>query len=381
MTAALAIVGFYDELASGIVVVAAPGVEDAHSLGHAGYAFVVFVLPGLLAALVETPIALISDRVDRRRVLRLALLVMVAALALCALASRPWLLGLALGVAGAASGVACASAQGEIVGAFAGNADRAMARWTTFAAAGDLLAPLLVAGVLACGGTYRAGLLAVAAVVLLQVIVTRRSSATPARSAAGPHESWRAALARPRLWALLLAVEFCALLDEVVVALGALRMTRDLGAGEALAAAGLTAFSLGSLAGATATDALCAKISARKLLIVAGCASLGALGLLVVSRSPLQALAALLLLGASAAPHFALIQAAAYAAVPGRPGLVNAASQLLFAVQIVLPLAVGLVATRFGLAVALASLSVQPLVVLAVALTLFGRGERTRSTM
>ena len=98
----------------------------------------------------------------------------------------------------------------------------------------------------------------------------------------------------------------------------------------------------------------------------------------MVSPSPLPALGALLLLGCSAAPHFALLQAAAYAAVPGRPGLVNAASQLFFGVEIVLPLLVGLVAARFGLAVAIACLALQPIVVLGAALMLLGRGGDRR---
>ena len=81
----------------------------------------------------------------------------------------------------------------------------------------------------------------------------------------------------------------------------------------------------------------------------------------------------LALLGASAAPHFALIQAAAYEAVPGRPGLVNAAAQVFFAVEIALPLLAGLVAARYGLDVALACLALQPASVLVAAVTLLDR--------
>ncbi|HVJ16490.1 MAG TPA: MFS transporter [Polyangiaceae bacterium] len=373
MTAALAIVGLYDELASGVVVVAAPGIEDAQSLGHAGYALWVFALPVLLATAIETPLALLSDRAGRRRVLRLALFVLAVALGVSALADRPWLLGLGLGLAGAASGVACASAQGELVSVFGGNADRAMTRWTTFAAAGDVLAPLLVGAVLLCGGTYRGGLLAVAALLLVQVLVTRPSETLSEPEPVEAHESWRQALGQPRLWALLLVAELCSLLDEIAVALAALRMTRDLGASEALTAASLTAFALGSLAGAAATDALVQKLSARPVLIIATGASMAALALVLVVRTPLEALGALALLGASAAPHFALIQAAAYEAVPGRPGLVNAAAQVFFAVEIALPLLAGLVAARYGLDVALACLALQPASVLVAAVTLLDR--------
>jgi fucose permease len=274
--------------------------------------------------------------------------------------------------------VACASAQGELVSAYAGNAERAMARWTTFAAAGDVLAPLLVGLVLWQGGTYRAALLLVSALLVVQLVFTRHAEAgaCPApNEGSGPREALRAALSQPRLWLLLLGAEFCALLDEVVVALAALRMTRDLGASQALTAAALTAFSLGSLLGAALMDALLTRFSGRRLLLGSACASLAALGLVVGASSALAALAALLLLGASAAPHFALLQAAAYEAVPGRPGLVNAASQLLVGVQVVLPLCVGLLAARYGLGFALGALAVQPLFVLAAALFLLRRRD------
>ena len=156
----------------------------------------------------------------------------------------------------------------------------------------------------------------------------------------------------------------CTLLDEIAVALVALRMTRDLGASEALTAASLTAFSLGSLAGAVATDRIVARASVRTVLGVSALASAASLALVIVARSPLQAIAALFVLGASAAPHYPLLKAAAYDAVPGRPGLVNAAAQVFVGLEVALPLAVGLVAARYGLGAALACLAVETLFVL-----------------
>ena len=50
-------------------MVAASDVERAFGLGHASYTLLVFALPLLLAAPIEAPIALLSDRVERRRVL------------------------------------------------------------------------------------------------------------------------------------------------------------------------------------------------------------------------------------------------------------------------------------------------------------------------
>lgn len=354
---------------------AAPGVEDAQAVGHAGYALWIFAVPLLIAALIEAPIAFVSDRLRRERLLRVGLVVLAAALALAALAERPWLLSMALAVAGAASGVACSSAQGALVAASNGRADRAMSRWATFAAAGDSLAPLVVGAVLWAGGSYRGALLVVAAAILAQALLGRPPAAAAPAVAADdePREPLRAALGRPRLWALLLAGAACTLLDEIVIALAALRMTRDLGASQALTAASLTAASLGELAGAAALDAVLNRLSGRALLVWSAAASAAALGLLVAAPSPWLACGALLLLGVAAAPQYPLLKAAAYDVVPGRPGLVNAAAQLFVVLEIGLPLAIGVLAARAGLAVALAALAAQPVAVLIAAWWLMRR--------
>ncbi len=58
---------------------------------------------------------------------------------------------------------------------------------------------------------------------------------------------------------------------------------------------------------------------------------------------------------------YALLKAAAYEEAPGRPGVVNAIAQVFFGLELALPLAVGFVAAHYGLVLALASLSLQPL--------------------
>ncbi len=73
-------------------MVAAPSIEDAHALDHDAYALWVFATPMLIAALIEAPLALLSDRVSRARLLAFGLLGFAAALVVAALAHRPWLL-------------------------------------------------------------------------------------------------------------------------------------------------------------------------------------------------------------------------------------------------------------------------------------------------
>jgi hypothetical protein len=94
---------------------------------------------------------------------------------------------------------------------------------------------------------------------------------------------------------------------------------------------------------------------------------LASLLLLSVSDSALASLVLLAVLGLSAAPHHALVQAAAYEELPGKPGLVNAALQLFVLIEIAAPLLAGVLAAEVSLSAALFALAVQPLAVAWVA--------------
>jgi hypothetical protein len=85
-------------------------------------------------------------------------------------------------------------------------------------------------------------------------------------------------------------------------------------------------------------------------------------------------------LGASAAPQYALLKARAYAASPGRPGVVNALAQVFVLIDVAGPLAFGVVADAFGVRAALACLAVQPLAVLLLMLP-GRRGVRVPSNL
>ena len=61
-------------------------------------------------------------------------------------------------------------------------------------------------------------------------------------------------------------------------------------------------------------------------------------------------------------------QAAAYALVPGNPGVVNALAYAFTALELLVPFALGSIAADHGPAAALAALAVQPLCMLVVAL-------------
>lgn len=379
--------GFIDELWSGVAVVGAPAVERELELDHAAYTSFVFALPLVLGAVLETGLLLAMDRAPRRFFLWGGLAALMSALAACALAPGAWWLSLGLASAGAASGAAGVAAQAELIER-TGDAERALVRWTLFANLGDLLVPVVVAGALIVRGSYRDALWVVIAIVGLQLgasIVSLRSSA-PVRDPAvarrddGARDeerdedarepllaSLRDALRRADLLVCLLGAAMCSLLDEIAAALAALRARADLGASEATSSAALFAFSLGAIAGTVVTDRALGRVSGSRVLVASAALSCAGLAMVVAADTPLTLALALSLVGFAAAAHHPILHAWAYSCAPGRPGLVNAVGQLFVLVELGAPLALGWVATRGGLDVALACLALQPAAVVLIA--------------
>jgi MFS family permease len=369
----LALVGAGDELWSGVAVVAAPSVEREQSIGHGRYVLAVFVLPFVLSSGIDAALALLSDRVARRGFVAAALGALSASLVLSALAQGPWLLSGGLALAGAASGAACGGAQAELLSLHPGSPDRAMTRWTLFASVGDVIAPLFVSALLASGFSYRTAFVAIAVLIGVQAVIIARSPISKGEGTdddeaatidcADDRRRW---LREPWLWAWLFGAAICSLLDELVAAMAALRI-RHLGASEAVATACITAFSVGSVLGALATDFVLSHLPPRRVLVVSALVSIAMLLVVAWAPAPLLLIGAMILLGVAAEPHYPLAKARAYETLPRSPGLVNAVAQVFIVIDIVAPLAVGAVADQHGLQAALACLLVQPVVILTLA--------------
>jgi MFS family permease len=286
-------------------------------------------------------------------------------------------LAIALALAGTASGVACGAAQAILVRRDPRGADRAMVRWTLFGAVGDVLAPLITAAALALGSSYRGAMAATALLVAAQCVATACVRDVPDDRCHGndlpepePEPLARALRRAARsalLWAWLLTAAMCTLLDELVVALCALRMQREQGAAEAVAAASAAAFALGAVVGAALTDRVVDRFGRRAVLVGSSLLCALAVGALLAARTPPASCVALVLVGVTCAPHHALAMARAYDQMPRNPGTVQACAQLFVVVDLAAPLALGFTADRFGLDAAIACLLLQPAAVAACA--------------
>jgi predicted MFS family arabinose efflux permease len=294
------------------------------------------------------------------------------ATALCfaaaAVAPTFWALLVVVAVSGPASGCAIGLSQATVVDARPEAADRALARWSLFATLGDLAAPAILAalGVFALG--HRAALLVVAALTLAFAAVTAR--ALPAERApveAEPsllenlRQAWHAARATPELVVWAIGCLLCTLLDETLVAFGASYMHHALGASATTRAIAFGAWTAGSFVGLAIADRLLSRAPPLKVLAVSSLACAAAHVTWLFIPSPLAAIGGLFAIGVTACCHYPIAKARAYAAVPGRSGLVNAVLSVLLPVEIAIPIALGAIADHVSTRAALLALLVQPL--------------------
>lgn len=353
--------------------------EHDLALSHRGYLAYAFAIPLVVAALLEGLVAARSDFLERKKLMAAAQAALALALTVAGWTASAWGLALALAFAGTASGVACGAAQALLLAEHA-SADRAMVRWSLFSSIGDVLTPLFTAALLASGRSYRSAMLVVAAVVALQCVgsvASARSSVAVPLDDDDPAEPILRALSRaarmPGLWAWLLASASCTLLDELVIALAALRLVRAGRWSEGGAALAVAAFSVGAVGGGVLSDRAVDRFGPRRVLLASGLAALVGLGALVLAPNAVAVVVALFALGTVVAPHHPLTLARAYETLPRAPGTIQALLQPFAAVDVLAPIVLGAVADRFGLTAALAGLALQPTVIVAVALV--SRGE------
>jgi MFS family permease len=367
-------VAFTDELATGIVPAGAPELAANFHLGVAAAAGWTLFAFQLLGVLLEPPLLAIARGPRARRLRTLGLVGMAAGLAFAAVApSYPALLA-ALALYGPACGLGTCLAQASLAEADPARTEAALARWNLSGLLGDLAAPGALAASVALGLSWRGALAAAALAAGAQALVVGRAPA-PGPAAEEDQDEWgatvgealRAALATPALLGWELAASACTLLDETLVSFGALWLAQRLGAGPAARAAVLTAWTLGGIAGSGLLARAAGRVRPRSLLLAAGLGSAVCYGAWLAAPSVAWSAFTAGAAGLFTAAHYPLLKARAFAALPGRPNVVQAVASAFSAVDLVVPIALGAVADRAGLLAAMLVLLVQPAVVLAAA--------------
>jgi MFS family permease len=384
----LVYVDFLDELGAGVAPVSAADIRDEFSVAYSGVAWMLLVAPLLLSMVVEGPLLLVSDRWKRERVATACIAAMGICMLLAASASSMWMLALAFGAWGSIGGLGCGLCQGVLMDAYPDERERWMTRWTLMGAIGDAATPLLIIAVTSAGMGWRAALAIAGALHLIHALVLSRVrlEATTASDDEDDEEEPRGSIGQKLREALrdrelmlwLAASAACCLLDEILVAFGALYLHDELAAGiEVQGLAFLLCAVFGAL-GLFLTERLLHRVDPLRLLIATSLATALVFVLWLCVRTIPASVVLLGLIGLFCAPLYPICAARAYAARPGQAGLVAALDQLFAPVPLLAPLLVGFVADRSGIVIALAILLLQPVGVGLVAVVMSVRRRDRR---
>ncbi|MBA3538155.1 MAG: MFS transporter, partial [Deltaproteobacteria bacterium] len=152
--------------------VSASAIERSFATSHATMALVLFVVPGILAMLVEPIVFLYADRYPRAWFIRGGITLMAGAAILAAIAPNPIVLSIAVALAWIGTGASVSLAQATLVDRTPEQRGRTMARWTMLSTAGDLAGPLLLGGLAFVGLGWRAGYLVMGGLLAIAAVVT-----------------------------------------------------------------------------------------------------------------------------------------------------------------------------------------------------------------
>ena len=395
LLAALA-VELVDELVDGTKGAVLPLIRHDLALNYVQVGLLTAV-PLIVGSLLELPMGVLSGPGPRRR--RFILgggLVFVAAVLAAGLARSFAVLVIALTAFFPASGAFVSLTQATLMDAAPDRQAQHMARWTLAGSVGAVAGPLLAAAVLAAGGSWRLAFVSVAvaaAAVWVAVAVTGRprhdqhpalaagpgSAAEPGpagvASSAGQDDEngwpgWRSAVTLVRRsgalrWLALLEVSD--LLLDVLTAFLAVYLVSIVHASPTVAALGVAVRLGAGLAGDVILIRLLERRDSRRVLQVSVLLALILFPafLLVPGIGPKLVLLAALTL--ATAPWYPVLQAELYGCLPGNSGLAVSLTSAASLAGGLGPLVVGLLAQRFGLGWAMASLCVAPVAMLAVA--------------
>jgi FSR family fosmidomycin resistance protein-like MFS transporter len=373
LAAALA-VELVDELADGTRTAALPLIQ--HDLGLSyGQLGLLASAPVLIGSLLELPVGALAGQGRRRhRIILAGGAVFLAALLGTALAWSFAGLLISFIVFYPASGAFVSLTQASLMDADPGRQDQHMARWTLAGSLGAVLGPLLLTGILAAGGGWRAGYLVVAAAAAVAWLgVARwRLSAEPAGDPGPPvprqvPRQVIGALRRPGVIRWLVLLEVSDLLLDVFTGFLAVYFVAVVHTSPVQAALAVAVRLGAGIAGDVVVIRVLDRAAALPVLRASAAAALLLYpAFLLVPGFPAK-LAVLALLTIGTAPWYPVAQAQLYRSLPGQSGLVVTLSSAAALAGGLGPLAVGFAAEQAGLAVTLSGLVLAPVVVLCLA--------------
>lgn len=368
LIATLLVVELLDEVAGGVLGAALPQIRTDLDLSY-GQIGALFGVPAILGNLIEVPFGVLADRGHRRRLILGGGMAFTAGLAAMAGAPAYAVLLGAVIVYYPASGAFVGLSQAVVVDTDPERGEALMARWTLAGSVGVVAGPLLYASVIAVGGSWRVALALVAASFAVAVLAVAR---VPIEEAGhGEDEAppgWRDAVAVARERTVLAAtalLHLSDLLGDVLTAFLALYLVDVAGFGPGDAALGLAVWAGAGLIGDGLAVPVLDRFDGRRVVRITAVVAAGLYAAVLVV-DPMSAKVVLLaLLGLSTVGWYPVLQARYYATMPGRSGVAVSFGSASGILAGGIPLALGLVAERFGLESMMWLLLVGPLALIA----------------
>jgi MFS transporter, FSR family, fosmidomycin resistance protein len=361
-----------DELADGIRAAALPLIQHGLGLSY-GQLGLLASLPVLIGSLLELPVgALAGQGRRRRRIILAGGAVFVAALLGTALAGSYAGLLISFIAFYPASGGFVSLTQAGLMDADPGRQEQHMARWGLAGSVGAVLGPLLLTGILAAGGSWRAGYLLAAGVAAVAWLgLARWPLGSPAAAGAdvppGLQQVPRqvlGALRRPGVLRWLAVLEVSDLLLDVFTGFLAVYFVA-VGHASPVQAALAVAVRFGAgIAGDVLVIRVLDRVAGLPVLRASAAAALLLYPAFLLVPGLVAKLVVLALLTVATAPWYPVAQAQLYASLPGQSGIAVTLSSAAALAGGLGPLAVGFAAEQAGLAVTLSGLVLTPAIVL-----------------
>lgn len=356
-TLTLLLIEFLDELLFGIREAAWPSIRDDLRLSYVEIGALLSV-PTVFGNLVEPLVGILGD-VWKRRALVLGGGAFFAAAALLVSASYSFpVLMLAFVAFNPASGAFVNLSQAALMDAAPERHEQNMARWTLFGSVGNAVGPLVVGASVGLGLGWRwmfVGLFVFS--LLMLAAASRFSFRTPASVAersvgVGLKEGVRRALAalrRREVLRWLVLLEFGDFTADILNGYLALYFVDVMRVSESQAALAVVVWTCVGLPGDFLLLPLLERVRGLRYLRWSALAVLFIFPSFLLAPTVPSKLALLGLLGFANTGWYSILKAQLYTSMPGQSGTVMALQNVFGLVSGLMPLALGLVAQRYGL--------------------------------
>lgn len=367
----LLLIELFDELVFGVWGAATPLVRADLGLSYAQIGLLLSV-PALLAGVIEPAFGILADSGRRRSLIAIGGFTFAAGLVAMAWAMSFPVLLIAVVAIWPASGAFVSLSQAALMDLQPEVRERNMARWVLVGSLGVVTGPLLIAAAAAAGISWRLPVLALAAAGAALAVLTLRPALRnvhPQDGAPPFAEALREAILQLRnaevlRWLFVLQVGD--LMLDVLLSYIALYFVDVVGFSAAKAGAAVAAMTVAGLMGEAGMLVLLKKTSGLRYLRVSAVLVLPGFAAFLVLPSPLAKIVALAIVGILTSGWYSVANARLYEALPGRSGTAVALSSAAAVFHALLPLAVALLAGRFGLGRALWVCLLAPTVLLAL---------------